>query len=63
MVSVKSENYLFFMGIYFMCMSVWLACTYVFYLFVVPLAVRRGTLDPLELEFQMAVSHHVGTGN
>lgn len=44
---------------YFISMSVLPACMYVHHLCAVPLEAREG-LDPLGLELQLVVSHHVG---
>ena len=44
-------------------MGVQLACMFVDHICAVLTKARRGKSDPLELELQMVVSHHVSAGN
>jgi hypothetical protein len=46
-----------------MCTGILPVCVSVYYMLVVPMETRKGVLDPLELEPQIVVSHHVGPGN
>jgi hypothetical protein len=66
MIIIASDfhiRYSFFSGkntyFYFICMSVLFSCMYV----CVPHVCLLPTEDPLELDLQIAVSCHAGTGN
>lgn len=58
----SSNRCLFFVFFYFM--NVWSACTYGHHICGwTSEGKKRILLDPLELEFPMVLSHHIGAGN
>lgn len=52
----------FFNLFYFICISVWPMCIYVYHMCVCVSEGQEKALDPLELE-KMVLSHHVGAAN
>lgn len=48
---------------YFMCMNVLSACMYAYHVCAWSCGDQKGASDPLRLELEIIMSHHVGTGN
>jgi len=56
----SSSLFLFFCKIY---LCIYSACMYVNMCSICALSVQKGMFDPLELELEMAVSHHIDAEN